>query len=110
VAYQLKIDHVTQGPSGAERRADPLSVDFADFVWIYVAYDLPMGARPKGEASLLDDPGQGRFPVNGDDAGPGMYRFGVSHFSLTPRSRYMFRFADNLRAPTYEDQLEVRTV
>ncbi len=110
MAYHLKIDHVTQGPSGAERMADPLKIDSGDFLWIYVAYDLPMGAHPKGEASLLNDSSQGRFPVNGDEVGPSMYRFGVAHFTLTAGSRYRFRFADDLRAPTYEDQLEVRTI
>lgn len=108
--YYLKIDRVTQGPSGSERRADPLKIDSGDFLWIYVAYDLPMGARPKGEGSRLDDSDQGRFPLMGDDAGPSMYRFGVSHFSLTAGSRYMFRFSDDLRTPTYADQLEIRTL
>ena len=110
MAYHLKTDHVTQGPSGAERRADPMAIDAGDFLWIYVSYDLPMGARPKGEASLVNDSSQGRFPVPGDDAGPSMFRFGVAHFTLMGASRYIFRFADDLRAPTYEDQLEVRTL
>ena len=107
--YFLKVDRVTQGPPGMERAANPQSIDSGEFLWVYVGFDLPTGARPQGEASNLSDPSGARFPVRGDEAGPALYKFQVDHFTLSAGARYRFRFADDLMRPTYEDHLEIQT-
>jgi hypothetical protein len=107
----VKIDHVTQGPDGSERSADRLSIRTDDFLWVYVEADLPNGAAPQGEYSKT---------AGGNSASPqhlaapevinGQYRFMVIHYALTSGSTYLFRFADNLAMPTYQDQWEIVTV
>ena len=106
--YFLKMDRVTQGPSGSEHGANIGSIDSAESLWIYVGFDLPSGGHPHGEASNLGGTNE-RFPVRGDDAGPSLYRFYIEHLTLTAGARYRIRFADDLSRPTYEDHLEIRT-
>jgi hypothetical protein len=110
-ASHVKIDHVTQGPDGSERSADRLSIRTDDFLWVYLEADLPNGAAPQGEYAKT---------AGGSSASPqhlaapevinGQYRFMVIHYALSPDSTYLFRFADNLTMPTYQDQWEIVTV
>lgn len=105
------IDHVTQGPDGSENSADRLSIRSDKFLWVYVEADLPAGAAPQGEYSKT---------AGGNSASPqhlaapevinGQYRFMVIQYALSPDSTYLFRFADNLAMPTYQDQWEIVTV
>ena len=113
MANYVRIDHMTQGPEGQETPADRLSINSEDFLWIYVEAELPSGAAPKGEY----------FRVNDDKPDPAtrvlldpptvvgdQYRFSVIHYVLSKQSQYLFHFADDLKAPKYEDRWGVETV
>lgn len=110
-ASHVRIDYVSQGPDGSETPADRLSIRSDKFLWVYVEADLPSGAAPQGEYSKT---------AGGASASPqhlaapevinGQYRFMVIHYALSPDSTYLFRFADNLAMPTYQDQWEIVTV
>lgn len=109
--YNVRIDRVTQGSDGHEMPADRLSVNSEDFLWIYVEAELPSGAVPKGEYSKLvgERPGT---PVVLDPPTrvTGQYRFSVIHYVLSKQTKYLFRFADQLTAPTYKDEWEIKTL
>lgn len=113
MANHVRIDRITQGPDGQEKPADRLSVNSEDFLWIYVEAELPSGASPKGEYFKIvgnkPDP-RTRVALGSPRIVGGKYRFSVLHFVLARRTSYLFRFADNLDAPTQEDRWEVDTV
>jgi hypothetical protein len=111
-AHYVRIDRVTQGPDGAETPANPLRINHADFLWIYVAAGLPASAAPHGEYYKVIGGNvdlSTRTPLNPPLLVGGQFRFSVIHYVLLPGSTYLFRFADNLVSPTYEDSWEIVT-
>ena len=98
---------------GHETPADRLRIDSTDFLWIYVEAELPAQAVPKGEyckyVGGMPDPAT-RTLLGPPTVAGGQYRFSVIHYTLSPQSKYLFRFADNLAAPTYEDHWDIVTV
>ena len=113
MASHVRIDRVTQGPDGQETRADRLSVNSENFLWLYVEAELPSGATPRGEYFEViggkPDPAT-RQPLGSPTLVEGDYRFSVIHYVLSKQSKYSFQFADNLSTSNYEDRWEIVTV
>lgn len=112
-SYYVRIDRVTQGPDGMETPADRLTIDSEDFLWLYVAAELPVGSAVSGEYFTIID---GKVdPATRVLLGPPKevndeFRFAVSHYTLSKQSEYLFHFADDLNDPTHEDQWEIMTL
>ena len=110
-AYHVRIDHLTQGPSGQEKPADRLSVNSQDFLSIYVEAELPSRLAPLGEYRKVTGGKPGTaWPLDPPTPVGSQYRFFLYHGALLPQSTYLFHFADDLGTPKYEDQWEIVTI
>jgi hypothetical protein len=112
LAYNIRIDHITQGPEGQEKWADRLSVNSETFLWIYVEATLPQGSAVHGEYFQMTggtpDPAT-KVSLGSPSLVNDQYRFSVLHYVLGKASSYLFHFAEDLDSPNYEDQWEIRT-
>ena len=111
--YNVRIDRVTQSSKGGEQPADRLSINSAEFLWLYVDATLPGGNPPAGEFyKFIDDKPNPttRVALKAPELVNGQYKFSVDHFALLPQSKYLFKFADDLSAPSYRDQWEIVTI
>jgi hypothetical protein len=111
----VRIDHVEQAPEIGDQavRVDRFHVDSTQFLWIYVYATLPSGSVPQGEylkeIDLKPDPSSS-VPLDAPEFVDGVYKFSLIHYVLSPKSRYWFHFADNLKKPAYQDQWAVGTL
>jgi len=115
MANYVRIDHLEQSPEPDDKAVfvDRFHVDSTQFLWIFVYAILPSGGAPQGEYLTEID----SKPVPGSSVflGPpqlvnGVYRFSLIHYVLSPQSKYWFHFADDLKAPAYQDQWDVVTL
>lgn len=111
-AYHVRIDSVTQSSAGHEIPADRLSIESKEFLWIYVEAELPAASQPSGKYyEIVGDkphPEFLRIRLEPPELVNGNYRFTVTHFVLSERSKYSFHFADDLSKPKYEDSWEIK--
>lgn len=111
LALHVRIDHLTQGPEGAEEPADRLNVDSTRDTWFYVEAELPDGAAPAGHYAQLTDGQPGAYsPLDAPTRVGDAWRFRLLHYYLLSGTHYTFHFADDLSAPAHEDRWEVDTV
>ncbi len=113
MAEHVRIDRAMQGTEGHETPADRLLIDSTDFLWLFVEAILPSGAAPHGEyfreVNGVPDKAT-RIALEPVSHKGDMYRFYLIHYMLSPQTRYLFQFADDLASPTYQDSWEIQTV